>query len=43
MNVTGDSLEAILKEVCKVMLLIEPTGIVKDPGAKREIAKLFEK
>lgn len=40
-NVTGNSLEAILKEVCKVMLLIEPTGIVKDSGAKREIAKLF--
>ena len=41
-NVTGDSLEAILHEVCKVVLLLEPTGMVRSFEAKREIAKYFK-
>lgn len=41
-NVTGNSHEAILKEVCRAVLGEEPVGSVRNKDAVREIAKYFK-
>ena len=42
-NVTGNSTEAILKEICKMVLGHKPTGLVTDKTALREIVDIFHK
>lgn len=41
-NVTGNSHEAILKEVCRAVLRLEPIGSVRNKDAIREIARYFK-
>ena len=41
-NVTGNSLQAILSEANKFQLGLKPTGLVENRGAKNVIAKMFE-
>lgn len=42
-NVTGNSTEAIFKEVCRIALGGKPTGLIVDRAALRQIALLFDK
>ena len=41
-NVTGNSLQAILSEANKFQLGIKPTGLVENRMAKAALSKLFE-
>ena len=41
-NVTGNSLKAILTEASKFQLGLKPTGLIENRRAKVEFAKMFE-
>lgn len=40
-NVTGNSKQAILKEVCRLALHNNPFGLIRERAKKREVNKLF--
>ena len=42
-NITGNSLSAILQEVCRVCLMQRPMGLVTNAQTRRDIAPLFRR